>query len=251
MITFLEYVKKKKFSKKFIQQYGHFKVCVVNGKAVRDFSKEAEEFGEISIHPYFPTLIPKNEIWIEDNIKPKEQGVLIASALHQLKKIESGMSLEKAYEDGMKKQNKYREAILLSKKKIYSTNKSAPDYVYIKKYGHVENEDVDVWLVDGETVRNHFKVDYLEGGHGYVYGWIPNGEIWIEKSPHPNEWSYILLHEYVELVLMKYKKMGYDKAHAIASKCEWYMRKYKSNYSKKQALSLTKEKALELVRRNK
>ena len=81
-----------------------------------------------------------------------------------------------------------------------------------------EMKDVEVWLVDGEEVRNRYKADFIEGGIRAVYSWCPNHEIWLESGEHREEMPYILLHEYVEMIAMRYKNKSYDKAHAIAAK---------------------------------
>ena len=64
---------------------------------------------------------------------------------------------------------------------------------------------------------------------------------------HESENPYILLHEFVERIIMKYRKILYDKAHEIAAKIEWKMRE-RGGFSKQDALSLTKSKAFELAK---
>jgi hypothetical protein len=161
--SFLEYTKNTAFNKKLIDQYGKVKVYVVNGKAVRDSSKESQEFGLSSTHANLPNIVPKDEIWIENNVKEEERPVLIASALYQIRMMKNGMSLGKAYDLQIKKEKDYRESVLLSKKHPYETDEKADKSVYLKKYGHIKNEDIEVWLVSGEKVRNLFKSDFLEG----------------------------------------------------------------------------------------
>lgn len=232
-------------NKKLIDQYGQYKVYTVDGKAMRDMSPEAQEFGGSSIHAYLK-CIPENEIWIEDDVPPEEQKVLIASALYQLKQIEDGKKPRMAYDDGLKREKDYRESGALSRKQPWKANRPAPRDIYLGKYGRMESEDIIVYLVDGEKVRNTFKTDFIEGGHGYVYHWVPNKEIWIEKGPHTDaEAPFILLHEYVERTLMKYRKMTYEKAHEIAAKVEFSKRPDK--VTEKDVLALTPRQALALA----
>lgn len=240
MQSFTEYATKRQINKKLIDQYGKYKIYVVDGEAVRDISPESEEFGLSSIHAYLG-CIPKDEIWIEDDVKPEERDVLIHSALYQLKQIENGVSPDKAYESGVAKEKNYREALSSSKKHPERTNEPAADKIYVRKYGRIKDEDIDVWLVDGENIRDRYKTDFMEGGHGFVYGWIKNDEIWLENGIHEKELPYILLHEYVERIIMKYKKMSYDKAHSIAAKVEFVRRP--NHFSKKQAIALTRNEA--------
>lgn len=245
MLTFQEYATARQINKKLIDQYGKYKIYSVNGEAVRNRDPAAEEFGGSGTHAFYPKVIPEDEIWIEDDIKPKEQEILITSALYQLKQIKNGISPKIAYDAAMAKEKDYRDSVHLSKQNPSKTNQRAPKGIYLSKYGRIKDEDVEVWLVDGEKVRNKFKTDFIEGAHGFCYGWTPNDEIWIEKGPHTNkEAPLILLHEYVERTLMKYKKMPYEKAHKIAAKVEFSKR---PNFSKKDALALTKAKALEYV----
>ena len=68
----------------------------------------------------------------------------------------------------------------------------------LKKY----SKKIKVWIVNGELVRDLFFVDFTEGGHGYVYPFIPHDEIWIDDDVNPRERKVILLHELHERNLM-------------------------------------------------
>jgi hypothetical protein len=245
--SFLEYSKSTAIKKKLIDEYGKIKVYVVNGKAVRDSSKASQEFGGSSTHANLPHTVPENEIWIEDDVKPKERPVLIHSALYQIRMMMHGKSLNKAYDLQIKKEKDYRESVLLSKKHPYDTDEPADKSVYLKKYGHIKSGDMEVWFVSGEKVRNRYKTDFIEGGNPMVYSWTPNHEIWIEFGIEDVEVPYIVLHEYVEMNVMKYRGLDYNHAHEIASKVEWEMRE-RGGFTKQDVLSLTKAKALELAK---
>ena len=247
MLTFSEYAEKKNFHKKLIDQYGKYKVFLVDGEAVRNSSPAAEEFGGSSTYCFIPSLIPKDEIWIEDDIKPEEQKILIASALYQVKHTERGENSKKVYERGLAKEKDYRDSLKLSGKHPERTDERAKAKIYVRKYGHIKNENIDVWLVDGEQVRNLYKTDFIEGAQPWVYGWTPNHEIWVELSSHKNEFPYIILHEYTEMMLMKYKKMKYDAAHKIAAKVEFSMRPDKM--SKQDILNITKDNVLAMAKK--
>jgi hypothetical protein len=84
---------------------------------------------------------------------------------------------------------------------------------------------IEVWLVDGNMIRSLYKTDYTEGGHGYVYRWVPKSEIWVEKDLDRWELPFIVSHEYLELRLMRDQGIDYDTAHDICSKVEFNMRK--------------------------
>ena len=234
---------KPKLKEKLIGKYGKYKVFYVNGDLVRNMSHKMEEFGSSSNH-HFLSDIPENEIWIEDNVKKTELPFIISTELYCLKKIGLGVEKWKAYHEAEKHSKSERERV----EHIHAsqTNKPGDPSVYISKYGHIEDEDITVWLVDGEKVRDRYKTDALEGMHGYVYLWVPNNEIWLESGIHSVEYPLILLHEYVERIIMKYKHVKYNKAHTIAAKVEFSKRPNK--ISKKEALSLTKDKALVLAK---
>jgi hypothetical protein len=97
---------------------------------------------------------------------------------------------------------------------------------------------VHAWLVDGNVLRDCFKTDYVEGGHGYVYAWIPNDEIWIEESIAPDERRAILLHEYEELVKMRDEGWEYADAHEYAGQKEFeYRQKHRRTAMDRQAVA--------------
>lgn len=260
MLIFLEYVKKRdaatSLKKKLIDNYGEYKVFLVDGNTVRNSSEAAEEFGGSGNHAFYK-FIPEKEIWIEDDTDPEERDVLIACNLYQIRATKRGAAIRKAYKEGVKKEKDYRDSKFLSNKNPSGTDESPRQDIYIEKYGDMSDDGtrVEVYLVDGEKVRNRYKTDFIEGGHGYVYPWIPNQEIWIEKGPHTDqEAPYILLHEYLERALIKYKHVPYEKAHKIAAKCEWNMRcktrgSIVEGYSKVEVLSLTRGKALKITGR--
>ena len=74
--------------KRFYRQYGEYGVYVVNGEAVRDLRPEGdEEFGEWSIHVYFPKMIPENEIWLEDDLPESEYPFVLANAFTRIGRL--------------------------------------------------------------------------------------------------------------------------------------------------------------------
>lgn len=232
--------KKQDFNKKLIDEFDKIKVYEVDGEKVRNSSEIAEEFGLASSHPYFPDLIPDNEIWIENDVKEKERFVLIQNELFKLKKISTGMEKWKAYRKAETKEKIFRNKIKSSKENPEKTSEKEKDGVHVKKYGKIS--DITVWLVDANKIRDKWKSDFMEGGHGYVYKWIPNDEIWIEDGIKKHEIPFIILHEFVERTLMKEKNMSYEKAHDISAKVEWSKRP--NNFNKEDALNLTENEVL-------
>ena len=84
-------------------------------------------------------------------------------------------------------------------------------------------------FINGRIVRDLYKTDFVEGGHGYVYAWIPNNEIWIESCIHASEAKFILLHESVERKIMKDFNLDYHVAHNIAADVEYNTRESDEN----------------------
>jgi len=106
-------------------------------------------------------------------------------------------------------------------------HRRVPAEIYARPYLTLPDVEfpVHVWLIDGNLVRSWYKTDYTEGGHGYVYRRVPKDQIWIEKDLYVAEMPFIVVHEYLELRLMRDRGIAYDRAHAICSKVEFDVRK--------------------------
>src|SRR6202011_3256568 len=130
-------------------------------------------------------------------------------------------------ETGLGVERALREKLTGLKFRAGKPHKRVPRKLYVE--GYITLADlkfpIQVWLVDGNMVRSLYKTDYTEGGHGYVYRWVPKREIWVEKDLDRWELPFILCHEYLELRLMRDKGLAYDKAHEICSKVEFNLRK--------------------------
>ncbi len=81
--------------------------------------------------------------------------------------------------------------------------------------------------VDGATVRDNIRTEFIGGGNHEATSEIPKNEIWLENNMPPEERSKILLHELVERALLRQNKQkgqatpeAYDKAHDEANKIE-------------------------------
>ena len=199
------------------------KIFLVDGESVRDLSNSAEEFGGVAIHPQFPDLIPKNEIWIDNSSGKEEIPILVDTALYQLQQIAAGKSKDEAYKLAIRREKRERAKTDLSSRGHKTSDHALPADIYVRLYRTLF-DGTKVWLVNGEEVRNHTKTDFIEGGHDYVYDFIPEGEIWIEDGLNAEEMPFVLYHESVERKLMKDKGMDYNDAHEIASDKEYEAR---------------------------
>jgi hypothetical protein len=244
---------KNKFGKRIIGKWGKYTIFTVNDEIIRDSAEYAEEFSDYGLNlgkKGLSTLnfkfIPENEIWIAKSIKPSERNYIVSNALAYIRGIERGLNPGDSYDKAINKEKSVRTKDAINKLRIKKykssdkpTHKNIPKKVYVKKYGVIKDkeENVNVFIINGEAVRDLYKTDYVEGGHAYVYDWIPFDEIWIEKIVKQDEIPVIILHEFLERTLMKYKKFPYVRAHIAASKVEF---EHRGIFNKKDALSLTR-----------
>lgn len=81
-----------------------------------------------------------------------------------------------------------------------------------------------VFLINGEHVRNCLETDFTMASHGYVSGFIPKDELWMDDRLSVNDLVAVLHHEIFEVRLMA-KGMPYPDAHALATESEKKFRK--------------------------
>ena len=244
-------------SKKKIGEWGKYTVYAVDDQAVRNRALYAQEFSDYGMNigkkglvtVNFP-FIPLNEIWIARSIKPSERHFIISGALAYAQGIEKGLSVGAAYDAALRHEQLMRKYARKKHPDIQVKSPAKiPLAVYVKNYAVIgnKNDAVRVYAINGRMVRDLYKIDYVEGGHGYVYSWIPQNEIWIESGLSPHEIPVIVLHEYLERTLMKYKKFPYVKAHEIASKIEF---KFRNTFQKKEMHLLTTRFVYQLIKKS-
>jgi hypothetical protein len=250
-----------KLHKKRVLTHADCTVYSVNGLAVRNAAKPDEEFGNFATKDEFPTLIPKGEVWISEKLAPKEGIFFIANALTQLKSQAEGAT-DKAYDDGLEVERLLREKLNGVKFRDGKPHKRVPDAIYLEPYITLPDPKgpVRVWIIDGNLARSYYKTDYTEGGHGYVYPWVPEPEIWIEDGVDRREVPFIVSHEYTERRLMRDEEIDYDTAHNICSRVEFDLRKRKGatpllvpgrrKLSKKDLPKLVSDEVFQYVLRN-
>jgi hypothetical protein len=86
--------------------------------------------------------------------------------------------------------------------------------------------DLTIWLVDGKYVREHLYQDFTQGGHEFIYDFIPHNEIWLDDDLSVDERPAVIAHEIYERSLML-KKVPYDLAHNWANRIEASVRRVK------------------------
>jgi hypothetical protein len=215
-----------KLNKKCLLVHADYTAYTVNGLAVRNASQPDEEFGNFAAHDEFPDAIDKKEIWVSEKLAAKEGVFFLANALTYLARQAAGAT-DRAYDDGIAVERVLRERINGVEFRNGRPHKQAPDAIYLGEYVTLPDpkEPVDVRLIDGNLARSYYKTDYTQGGHHYVYPWVPKPQIWVENGVDHREIHFIVCHEYLERRLMRDKGLGYDHAHSIASRLEFDLRK--------------------------
>lgn len=77
-----------------------------------------------------------------------------------------------------------------------------------------------VFAIDGAVVRDFVYPDFVAGGNEGRYRFNPPGELWVEETMVPADFSAVLLHELDEKILMVAQGIDYDRAHEHATSVE-------------------------------
>ena len=235
---------KKPYIKKF-SKISDFTVWIVDGKYIR--SNIDEEFTNCGQHHQFH-YIPKNEFWIDKERIPGEEKYYIDSMLTVDRLLKKGLSHKEATKiaDRLEKRERAKSELMKKRGKLKKYSKELTDSVHKNLLQKYSSPKLKVWIVNGEAVRDLFFLDFTEGGHGFVYPFIPKDEVWIDDDIEPDEIKFVLLHELHERNLMK-KGWCYDtdtkdnlktgkikkSAHGDSSRIEYYCRKHPKEIDKK------------------
>ncbi|MFA5999861.1 MAG: hypothetical protein WC783_02680 [Candidatus Paceibacterota bacterium] len=178
-------------------------IWLVDGGMIRkELEPDFTNFG----HSFRYKFVPKNEFWIDKSVLKNELPFFIYRLFLEYDLMGKGMPYEKAYDIA---ENNEREL-----RNINQKNTKDVHIKLIKKY-----KDIEIWLVDGEVVRDEYDINFTEGGHDLVYDYIPYNEIWIDNSLIKSEIPVTILHEIYERELMS-NGYSYDDAHDEALKLE-------------------------------
>ena len=210
---------------------GNVTAWIVDGKWVRDHLDI--DFTDVGQHYRFD-FIPVNEIWVGHEAHPGETNFFIEHGLVERRLMAAGSSYDEALEEA----DRVEEQERVRSREDYSltAGQSAANFADYHKellatvtlgVDAARGTGVKVWLVDGARVRNELDIDFTEGGHGYVYTFIPQDEVWIDDDIDPDERKFIILHELHERNLMSLG-LPYGKAHAEANQVEAVARQKES-----------------------
>jgi hypothetical protein len=171
-------------------------------------------------HHFTFHFIPVNEIWVDKDFSQRgDEKLLATQSFIERSLMKKGVSYNKALSDSVKiARQERKKSNDIPKNKTY-------DHVYVRKINKYCANNIQVWLVNGKLVRDNFYIHFTEGGHHYVYHFIPKNEVWLDDSLNPKEYDYVLFHELLERNLMKFNQMPYGKAHDVAIGYEGIIRK--------------------------
>jgi hypothetical protein len=203
-----------------VDERGDLQVWIVDGAYIRTHIDE--EFTNFGQHYAFP-YIPKNEFWIDREASQNERQFYIDHLLVEHRLMAKGVPYDQALEKADQSERKERRrAGDLSRLTHHGRELPAGKDVHDRLWKKLEN-GVSVWIVNGRLVRSVFDIDFTEGGHDYVYEFVPENEVWIDDDIVESERGYVLLHELHERNRMA-KGWPYNKAHAESSRLEYHCR---------------------------
>jgi len=203
-----------------IEERGQLEVWMVDGSYIRShIDEEFTNFGQHYRYPY----IPLNELWIDREAEHDERRFFIDHLLVEHRLMAEGMPYEKALAIADLAERKERRR-LGDVSRLTHRGQQLPDGrdAHERLWKKLEN-GVSVWIVNGRLVRSVFDIDFTEGGHDYVYEFVPRNEVWIDDAIVEPERGYILLHELHERNRMA-SGWPYSKAHVEASRLEYHCR---------------------------
>jgi hypothetical protein len=183
-----------------------------------------------------------HEFWIDKQYSADESNYFLDHMILEWHLMNDGKSynfaLEKA--DALEIKERKKSELMKKEEKIKTLLESGvPKNLYKEKV--TENEGVTVWVVKGELVRDLFFIDFTEGGHHFVYDFVPFKEVWIDDELNPTERGFVLLHELHERYLM-YTGTAYPHAHHSSSIIEYKCRRDPAQLNSRMDIEIEKNK---------
>ncbi len=202
-----------------IEERGDLQVWEVDGAYIRGHIDE--EFTNYGQHYRFK-YIPENELWLDREAAQDETQFFIDHLLVERRLMAKGAPYAKAIVEADRAERGERRRAGDIKHLVKKDGLPEATKVHVRLWKKLEN-GVSVWIVSGRLVRSAFDIDFTEGGHDYVYEFVPQNEVWIDDDVEEEERSYVLVHELHERNLMA-KGQPYSKAHADSSRVEYRCR---------------------------
>ena len=213
---------KEKLKPPYIEKVSHrgkITIWIVDGTYVRTHLDE--EFTNYGQHYAFE-CIPKDEFWLDKEASNDERRFFIDHLLVEHRLMAKGVAYNDALEAADRVEIAERKRAGDVRKLTKGDNLPDARQVHVRLWKKLES-GVSVWIVNGRLVRSVFDDDFTEGGHDYVYEFVPQNDVWIDNDLEEVERPYVLLHELHERNLMA-KGWTYSKAHEDSSKLEYHYR---------------------------
>jgi len=205
---------------KELEKRGEITAWLVDGAYVRGHINE--EFTNFGQH-YQYHFIPLKEFWIDREAHADEQRFFIDHLLLEHRLMAKGVPLREAIAIGNRAERRERRrAGDLSRLTHHGRKLPEGKDVHVRLWKKLEN-GLGVWIVNGRLVRSVFDLDFTEGGHDYVYEFVPENEVWIDDDVVEVERGYVLVHELHERNRMA-QGWPYEKAHSESSRLEYRCR---------------------------
>lgn len=203
-----------------LDERGDLQAWLVDGGYIRGHIDE--EFTNFGQHYRF-LYIPANELWIDQGSSSEEQQYFIDHLLVEHRLMAKGVPYDKALPEADRAERKERRRSG-DLSRLTHQGRTLPDGrdAHQRLWKSLES-GLSVWVVDGRLVRSVFDIDFTEGGHDYVYEFVPQNEIWIDDAILEPERPYVLLHEMHERNRMP-AGLPYSSAHAESSRLEFRCR---------------------------
>ena len=94
----------------------------------------------------------------------------------------------------------------------------------IYRYFYGKNGNYDIWIIDGNRVRQKIYKEFLYGGNEQRYIFNPKGEIWIDNAISCEEFDLTVAHELNERHLMAKFGWTYQASHDSSLRLELVIR---------------------------
>ncbi|MDD5191097.1 MAG: hypothetical protein PHE50_08670 [Dehalococcoidales bacterium] len=215
-----------------IEKRGNLKIWEVDGTYIRTHLDE--EFTNYGQHYRFK-YIPEDELWLDREANRDEQPFFIDHLLMEHRLMAKGMSYDRAIvEADRAERRERRRAGDIARATQNGRKLPQAEKAHKRLWKSLEN-GINIWIVNGRLVRSIFDIDFTEGGHDYVYEFVPENEVWIDDDIEEDERPYVLLHELHERNLMA-QGLPYNQAHAASSRLEYHCRHHPDELHEKLAL---------------
>lgn len=137
---------------------------------------------------------PNGDIWLDNRIGAIELEYTLEHELIERRLMRTkGMTYDKAHEHGLAKESKMRAADARAVLKLAAEVDERIAPVYRSFYKTVDG--INVWLVDGPTVRATLDGNYCFVASDVEYSFIPEGEIWLDATMTCEHVHFAIVHE--------------------------------------------------------